>query len=183
VKAYLGEVTRRFGTARLTHATLSGFYWLNETIGSVDTSFIPRLADAIHRAGLRFYWIPYYGASGAERWQGLGFDEAWQQPNYFFHPEVPGTRLDTAIARARKTGMGLELEFNPKLFQGWPFADRLLPYLSALETAPDLRQHSITIYEGAGALIQLARSRDAWHRALYNRLVAALMPPQPPPGR
>ena len=70
--------------------------------------------------------------------------------------------------------MGLEVELDRRMFSDWRFADRLEPYLAALEGAPDLRTKSVAIYEGAGALIQLSKSRDSWHRALYDRLVATL---------
>ena len=83
-------------------------------------------------------------------------------------------RLDTAVSRARAWNLGIELEFNPKMFDQWQFADRLEPYLTVLEGTPDLRAKSVAIYEGVGGLIRLARSKDAWHRALYDRLVAVL---------
>ena len=70
--------------------------------------------------------------------------------------------------------MGIELEFDRRMFESWQFADRLEPYLGLLESAPDLRGRPIAIYEGGGALLRLARSRDAWHRSLYQRLVTAL---------
>ena len=172
--AFMGEVIQRFGASRPKHVSLTAFYWLYEGITPVDTGLVPRVAREVHSKGLRFLWIPSWGAGGAERWKSFGFDAAWQQPNYFFRPEVPATRLDSALSRARAAGMGLELEFDPRLFSSWLFADRLDPYLSALESAPDLRTKPIAIYEGAGALIRLSRSRDAWHRALYERLVTVL---------
>src|SRR5205807_539995 len=143
-----------------------------------DTGLVPRVAADIHSLGSRFLWIPSYGAAGAERWRAFGFDDAWLQPNYFFHADVPSTRLDSAVARARGADMGIELELDRRMFGGdWHFADRLLPYLSVLEAAPDLRRRSIAIYEGAGALFQLARSKDLWHRAMYQRLVDVLKAP------
>jgi uncharacterized protein DUF4855 len=178
VGAYARTVTQRFRDLGLGHVDLAGFYWLNEGITAADTGLVRTAAADIHSLGTRFYWIPSFGAAGAERWHAFGFDDAWLQPNYFFHPEVPSTRLDSAVTRARAAGMGLELELDRRLFgNDWHFADRLLPYLSAFEAAPDLRGRSIAIYEGAGALIQLARSKDAWHRAIYERLVSVLTPP------
>jgi hypothetical protein len=182
VTAYLREVVRRFGAAHFDHETLSAFYWLNEGITAVDTALVPRVTAAVRGLSVQSLWIPSYGAAGAAQWRSFGFDRAWLQPNYFFHTDVAAARLDSAVARARSAGMGLELEFDRRMFQGWEFADRLEPYLGALEASPDLRAQPIAIYEGAGALIQLARSRDSWHRALYARLVAALQPPTAPPA-
>ena len=151
-----------------------GYYWLNEEIRTVDSALVRQTADAVHRGRFHLFWIPYYGAAGAASWASFGFDQAWLQPNYFFHPEVPVVRLDTVVSRARAWNLGIELEFNLKMFDQWQFADRLEPYLTLLEDAPDLRAKTVTVYEGVGGLIRLARSRDAWHRALYQRLVAVL---------
>lgn len=176
VQAYLQDVIRRVESRRLRNLSLHGFYWLYEGVRSVDTILVSRVADAVHRMGLQFLWIPSYGAAGAVRWQSLGFDDAWLQPNYFFHPDVSAARLDSAVGIARTAGMGLELEFDRRLFVDSQFANRLSPYLDAFEHAPDLRGRSIAIYEGAGALIQLARSTDKEKRALYRRLVTLLQP-------
>ena len=174
VTAYLQETQRRFAAQRLANVTLAAFYWLNEAMPDADTALVPRVGAIVRRSGARFLWIPYYTASGASRWRSFGFDEAWLQPNFFFHPDVAALRLDSAVVRARATGMGLEVEFDQRMFGDWRFTDRLEPYLAALEGAADLRTKSIAIYEGAGALIELSRSRDSWHRALYDRFVATL---------
>ncbi len=49
--------------------------------------------------------------------------------------------------------------------------------LRCSKDAPDMQARAITIYEGGGGLMQLARSKDQWHRALYGRLAGALRPP------
>jgi hypothetical protein len=174
VEAYLRDVVRRVESRQSSNLSLSGFYWLNEAITSPDTTLVSQVAEAVHRLGLRFLWIPYYGAAGAAHWRSFGFDDAWLQPNYFFHPEVSVARLDSAVNRARAADMGLELEFDRRMFADSQFANRLTPYLDTFEKAPDLRSRSIAIYEGAGALIRLARSSDKAHRALYSRLVTVL---------
>jgi hypothetical protein len=174
VEAYIDNVAQRFAAARYQHLAFVGYYWLNEEIRPADSALVKQTADAVHQRHFQFLWIPYYTAPGASSWRMWGFDYAWLQPNFFFHPEVPVVRLDTAVSRARAWNLGLELEFNPKMFDQWQFADRLEPYLTVLEGAPDLRAKSVAIYEGVGALIRLARSKDPWHRALYERLMAVL---------
>jgi hypothetical protein len=182
VDGYTTEATKRIRSMRVSNIRLTGFYWVNEGVTAVDTAVVARVSASLHRRNLEFVWIPAWGAAGAERWQALGFDQASQQPNYFFHSDVPVTRLDSAVARARAAGMGLELEFDRRMFgPNWQFWDRLEPYLSALAVAPDLRSKPITIYE-ASALMQLARSRDAWHRALYERLANVLRAPAAGPS-
>jgi hypothetical protein len=174
VEAYMREVVRRVQGMSPRNVSVSAFYWLNEGVVDTDTSLVSKVAKAAHGMGMRLLWIPSWGAHNAVRWRALGFDKAWQQPNYFFHPEVATTRLDSAVDRARAAGMGLELELDRRLFSDAKFTPRLAPYLATFEKAPDLREQGIAIYEGAGALIELSRRSGREYRALYERLVAVL---------
>jgi len=175
VTAYLHEVVQRVQSQRLSNLSFYGFYWLNEGITPTDSIVVSRVIAAAHAVELHFLWIPSYGAAGAESWRSFGFDQAWLQPNYFFHPDqVPRARLDTAVAKARAAKMGLEIEFDSRLVSDERFSNRLEPYLTTLENAPDLRDRSIAVYEGGGALFRLARSSVDWQRALYNKLVTLL---------
>jgi hypothetical protein len=176
VAAYLEQMATRVRSLRLRHLSFDGFYWLNERVFPADSGLVSQITAAAHAMNLRFSWIPFYSAAGGTHWRAFGFDEAWLQPNYFFHPDVPPSRMDSAVAKARAAGMGLELELDKRLFTDSLFRDRLMPYLTALEHFADLRNRSIAIYEGQGALIQLSRATDAAHRALYERLVKVLRP-------
>ncbi len=180
--AYMDDVVNRFRNGRYSHVRLDGFYWLRESVEADDSTLIPLVADRTHRLGLRLLWIPFYSAPGAPSWRKYGFDEAWLQPNYFYQLSQPAIRLDSAVARARAWGLGIEVEFDHRLFKVPDYYDRLEPYLMALETAPDLRARSIAMYDGDGALIDLGRRRDLWHRALYRRLVEDLGVPDSASG-
>ena len=168
--AYIREVVRRFQAAGFGQLRLDGFYWLLEDAPASDIEVITRVAGDVHSAGLRFLWIPYYSAEGWNRWSDLGFDAAWLQPNYFFDPDVPGSRLDSAAARALETGMGLEVEFDGRLWADSMFCDRLQPYLATLANQAQLRAREIALYEGAGALIRLSLGGQPSDRALYRAL-------------
>jgi uncharacterized protein DUF4855 len=179
VEAYMREVVHRLNAMTFRNLSVTAFYWLNEGVDNADTSLVLKVSRVAHLLNMRFLWIPSWGAPNATNWRGVGFDEAWQQPNYFFHPEIPATRLDSAAARARSAGMGLELEFDRRLFSDPKFGERLDPYLATFERASDLRR-SIAVYEGGGALIQLSRTNDAAHRVLYDWLVSVLQSGQMP---
>lgn len=174
--AYVTAAAGRFAAAGYHHLAFDGFYWLREDAEPPDTAVIRATAAVVHARHLRFLWIPGYRATGAERWRALGFDEAWHQPNYFFTPALLPTRIDSAFALARSWGMGIEIEFNRRMFHEPAFAARLDPYLQALERIPDIRRGSIAIYEGAGALIQLAQSPAGPMRERYRSLVRILGP-------
>ena len=174
VEAFVNYTKQRFHDARFRNLRLDGFYWLSESVKDIDTATVSGVAKRVHAAGVRFLWVPYYFANNQRNWKQLGFDEAWLQPNYFFHPEVPAARMDSAADKAVSLGLGLEIEFNSRMFADTLFRDRLTPYLSALETRHALGKRSIAIFDGEGALIQLSKATDARSRALYNRLIKVL---------
>ena len=174
VRAYVRAVRTRFSAGAFGHLDLYGLYWLNESVERQDGDFIPAAASVVHGGGLKFLWIPYYMGNGYDSWRTLGFDEAWYQPNYFFRPEVSPLRLDSAMRAAERLGMGIELELDQRLLTNGGYANRLTPYIVTLWLHPALRSRSIAVYDGAGALIQLSRSRDPRERDLYRSLANVL---------
>ncbi len=182
-RAWVDSVEARFQARHYHGIALHGMYWEQEQAAAPDREVIPQVATAVHQAGLSLLWIPYYHAVGYDAWRRLGFDEAWYQPNFFFHPEIHPARLDSAMRAADSLAMGIEIEFDPRLFTNPAYADRLEPYLATLRLHPELRRRSIAIYDGAGALLTLSRSRDARLRALYDDFVAAVAGSEGPPRR
>jgi hypothetical protein len=149
----------------LAHLELRAVYWLDEAVwqDSAGGSDGPRPAiRAAHDRGLQVLWIPYYGAGGAARWRELGFDAAWQQPNYFFDASLPRTRLDSAVQRADAAQMGLELELDKRIVSDSASRRRLDESVLALRRA---RVRSLAVYDGAGALYELFRSTQPELRA------------------
>jgi len=175
--AYIDRVRNGFGGTRYKHLRLDAFYWFRENCPPTDTLLVQRVAGVVHARGLRFLWIPYFRAVGFDHWRALGFDEGWLQPNYFFHLEVPQTRLDSAATSAQANGLGIEIEFDKRIETAPAFWDRLGPYLSILAVYPKLRARSIALFDGAGALIDLSRGKTLRERALYERLAESLSPP------
>jgi hypothetical protein len=129
------------------------------------------VAKAIHAEGQHFFWIPYWKAAGATEWRRLGFDVAYQQPNHFFHPEIPDSRLGEACTVARQHGMGLELEFDMRL-QSSPdkYRARLPSYLTVFRRDEVATDSAIAYYEGGGAMRQMAASKDREVRRLYDEV-------------
>ena len=174
VGAYVRVATAQFARMRFAHVRLDGFYWLAENVGARDTAAVIAAAKEVHRSHVRMLWIPYYFALGQDRWRQLGFDEGWLQPNYFFKADVPSDRLDSAAIHAQREDLGVEIEFNSKMFSDPRYASRLDPYLDMLMAYPALQRRTIAIYDGQGALIRLSRSTAPEDRAQYARLVRAL---------
>ena len=152
------------------HIGLAGFYWVAED-STLDTTILPQVAKIIHAHGLRFFWIPFWHAGGAEDWSRLGFDAAYQQPNHFFHPEVGDQRLDEACGFARAHHMGLEFETDKRACESpGLFRPRLYSYLRAFEANGVRDDASMAYYEGGGALLDMFNSSDAKCRGDYQAI-------------
>jgi hypothetical protein len=157
---YIDTLQARFARRRYSHLDLAGVYWLDEAVWSSAGGGEDAPSSAIaaaHARGLKVLWIPYYGAGSAQRWRELGFDAAWQQPNFFFDATLKAARLDTAVARADSAGMGLELELDRRVMSDSGARRRLRQSVAALKRA---RNRDLAVYDGAGALAELFTSSD-----------------------
>jgi len=153
------------------HLTLAGFYFVPERTLGANPTFLPLIAQVIHARGKQFFWIPYWWARGAAEWKQHGFDAAWQQPNHFFHPEVPDSRLQEACIFARQHGLGMEMELDERLISTpQTFAPRFEAYLKAFEANGAKSSASIAYYEGGGTLLHLFQSDQPAVRGHYDRL-------------
>lgn len=149
---------------------LAGFYWVAENAHQAG-DILPQIAADLHAQGQRFFWIPYWNAAGGADWRKLGFDAAYQQPNHFFNPKVPDTRLDAACAFARTNGMGLEFECDARATTSAElFRPRLRAYLQAFERNGVKAHAAMAYYEGGGALLAMAQSKDAEVQELYREV-------------
>ena len=156
--AYLDTLILRFDARMSSHLRLDAVYWLDEAVWASTANGSDAPAPAIaaaHARGLQVLWIPYFDAGGAAKWKEFGFDAAWQQPNYFFDGSVPRSRLDSAVRRADKAGMGLELEFDKRILADSGSRRRLRESVRVVRRA---RNRSVVVYDGAGALYGLLTS-------------------------
>jgi hypothetical protein len=153
------------------HLELAGFYWLHESAPRTG-DLVPAVAKLVHERHKQFCWIPYWHNSTlAGNWRAYGFDVAWQQPNHFFHPELPDSRLQAACAFGRTHGMGMEMEFDERLLsRPEVFAPRFNAYLDSFTTNSVKDTASIAYYEGGGAWFELANSKEPEPRRHYDRL-------------
>jgi len=174
VKAYLTRARQLFAAGKYAHLRFDAFYWLRENCYAFDTMLVKDVAKAVHEQGSRFLWIPYFRSYNFQHWKGLGFDEAWLQPNFFFHTEIPAVRVDSATAMAKANRMGMEIELDRRLITNPQFANRLDPYLDAFSKDKELNSRTIAMYDGAGAIIDMSKSKDPRVHAAYQRLTDIL---------
>ncbi|MDD4816549.1 MAG: DUF4855 domain-containing protein [Victivallaceae bacterium] len=172
VEWYVKQVKERFAN-RYKHLELWGFYWMRENISGTPSA-VRAAADIIHRHDLKLLWIPYYLASGFDRWRDYGVDVAIMQSNYVFNCADTGgnaraNRLTANAARCRKYGLGFEIELSSSY--------RLTPdqrhfFLRTLECGGAERlgyQQAPTAYYLGGAL-ELYASPEVEMRRIYQSL-------------
>ncbi len=170
-KWYINELVRRFKAAKFKHLELAGFYWVAEDTHNCADLTIP-LSQYIHATGKRFYWIPYWKAKGAQEWQRLGFDIAYQQPNHFFNHAIPDSRLDDACAFAQQHGMGMEFEFDEKATAAHPKTsyDRMVAYMDHFEKNGVFASSAIAYYCGNRGVLTLCESSEPKDQLIIDRL-------------
>lgn len=182
----LKEELRRFGALAPRHLRLAGFYWRAESQNvndPYDPWLIRQTAADIHEQGLRFYWIPFYGAMGVPVARHLGFDAVFIQPGVAFHPEVDAADRLAATARlAHRYHAGVELELHWDILSNahpGKAAAALTRYKEYLAAA---RRHGFdgavakAYYLNTKTLTACSRSTDAVAREAYTATVSLVVP-------
>ncbi|MEG0691823.1 MAG: DUF4855 domain-containing protein, partial [Oscillospiraceae bacterium] len=172
---YMNEVLTRFAVANYEHLEFSGFYWMHET--NYRSDLIKYTSDKTHEANHEFFWIPYYNASGWNRWAEMGVDAVVLQPNHFFPESTPPSldRLSDASTLAKMYGMGLEIEMDERAFTDVNRYNKYLDYLNGSIQFGYLNNCYRNWYNGIKGLMEaayannpLAQSDNPHVRALYD---------------
>jgi hypothetical protein len=171
---YVREALRRWRERAPAHLDLHGFYWIAED-SSESKQLLPRVAELVHREGLELIWIPYWNSPRLTGWRELGFDRAYLQPNHFFKPSIPDTRLDEACEAARALGMGLEIEFDGRAWTDPSYRARLPAYFARFRAAGALARAPLAWYEAGGAIARMSASNDPAVRRLYRALARVVI--------
>lgn len=174
IRWYVGETLRRWRERAPAHLDLRGFYWVAED-ASESRTLLPLIADLVHREGYELIWIPYWGSPRLHDWRVLGFDRAYLQPNHFFRPSISESRLDESSALARALGMGLEVEFDGRALSDAAFRPRLAAYFARYRATGALAAAPLAWYEGGGALLRMALSKERSIRRLYEQVAAVVI--------
>lgn len=167
-KWYVDYVITEYRKQNFEHLDFDGFYWVAETQRDSD-GILEEIGRYIRSKGMKFYWIPYMYAQGAETWKEAGFDIAYQQPNYFFQLDRPKTLFDRAIANSNTYKMGLEMEFDDRITDPL-FRSRFYDYVNAFQKSNSWNDKAIAYYEGGGTWLRMFRSNDPEVRKAYDTL-------------
>jgi len=165
---YIRSALARWKATGARQVRLAGFYWLAESIPRKDRKLVRQTADFLHSLGMKLYWIPYFGADGLDGWRKLEIDAAMLQPNYFFDPKIPPTRLTAAARNALVAGAGVELEVDGRASQA-DFRLRYPAYLDAGAKYGFMTQAMIGYYDGGGVFREFAAAKDPAIRDFYDQ--------------
>lgn len=169
VEWYIDYLIEEFAKAEFKNLQLAGFYWVAETASDTRT-ILSHVSNYIKEKDLRFYWIPYLGANGAGEWASLGFDKAYQQPNYFFSQETPEWIMENACEFAKQHNMDMEFEFDGRATTaGGGWSDRFMKYVEAFTRHGVFENKDVAYYEGGNGMY-LLKNGSAEDLELYKIL-------------
>lgn len=170
VKWMMDQEYNRFLEGNYKNLEFGGFYWFEEAISvgdSEEKELILFASEYAHSLGVKFFWIPYYCASGYDRWQEYGFDLACMQPNYMFGNSGDAAVLQITADKTNELGMCVELEMNS--VSNTDEVQRYMQYLAA--GAEYGYMHAVKMYyQGGvpGVIYDAYCSDDPFKRAVYD---------------
>lgn len=170
-KWYIDLVVKKFEDSHFKYIELAGIYWLNEQL--LNTQHITiEIGNYIRKKGMRFYWIPYYTATGFSEWYEYGFDMAYLQPTHFFNRKVKDDRVDSACKLAFTHNMGVEVEFdsNALCSSSDNKSSRLKTYMESLDRNDAFRNASLAYYEGGDGIYRFSKSTQIEDKILMDTL-------------
>ena len=168
---YVEQVLEIWEKENYEHLQLAGFYWVSESVRSdSDAEVLQAMSSYLDEKDYDFYTIPFYRSQRAEDWKELGFDIAYQQPNYFFDLDTPYSTLTGALDFAREHEMTLEMEFDGRLISQEAYMKRFYDYLNEFEKEGVWDDKPVAYYEGGGAWLQMSQSQDPEVKKAYDAL-------------
>ena len=170
---FIDMVLKKWAEKGYRHLKLDGFYWVHEAAGK-DFAIIPEIKKYLIPESMKLYWIPYWNAERSDKWKELGFDCAYQQPNYFFNKDLTSERLDDACNFGKQHGMGMELEFDNNVSK--PEGRRkYYEYISSFTANGVWDKRQVAYYEGGGAWLKMSQSSDPEMKEMIEVLSSILI--------
>ena len=178
VKCYIDTAIVRFFNEDYKNIDLAGFYWIEEALYS-NGDIVPEINKWIYMKNYLSYWIPYFKDNPFKsKWKEMGFDIAYQQPNYFFDRNIPRSQLIQACDDSKAWGMGLEFEFETQgkchAQAGDPdsYHDRMLDYIDVFKKKKVFDEASIAWYSGTKGFIDMARSDNPKDKKAMDKIAS-----------
>lgn len=178
VEWYMNELIKRFRRAGYKNIDLEGFYWVEEDMVTVTSSLLRQVSALVHKAGLRFYWSPYYCANGCTGWAKAGFDYAYMQPNYVTSSNLnrEESYLTEALTKAKMADLAIEFDFDQKLIlKPEPYIKRMNQGIDVYERFKIFDDCALLYYDGGGTLLSIYNGRDPNYGVVNKSLYAQVL--------
>ena len=111
---YINQVMNEFKSAQYPNLNFKGFYWLSETVRTVeDEVLISSISGLVKRNDKFFIYSPHATSTNFHKWENYGFDAAFLQPNAFrASVKNKEERLHRAFLSAQIYGTGITIEID-----------------------------------------------------------------------
>lgn len=173
----LEELIAKWEQAGFKNLDLHSFYWMYEK--ATDDPLPQAMSKVIKAKGYDFIWCPWYKADGYNEWKQFGFNIAYLQPNYFFHPTIAKSRLTEACQLASQYGMGLEVEVDNRILPTnadyKQYKDRFKAYLDVYKAQGVLSACPLMWYMGDKLLLQWAENPGKVNDANFDLLARTII--------
>ncbi|MDN4605943.1 DUF4855 domain-containing protein [Sporosarcina highlanderae] len=169
---YVKEVMERFENGKYENLNFKGFYWLSETVRTVDDEVIISSISSILRKNNKFFiYSPHATSTNFYKWKDYGFDAAFLQPNAFRSSITnKEERLHRAFLNAQIYGTGITIEIDSyhtdKAEQGVETFDLYMD----MSKRYGLDEKGMMFYQGVNMVERMATFDHPIYKRWYEQL-------------
>ncbi|TEB12939.1 DUF4855 domain-containing protein [Pelotomaculum propionicicum] len=171
VRWFYDNLKDRWDQAGFKYLNLAGIYWYKESMDPTtpgDVELVQDVARLVRNDGLKFFWIPFFGAHGYDVWRSYGFNHAFLQPNYYASNVPPDERMDKAAGLAKRYNLGLEIEFDEGILSSPEYYNLFYKQLNKAQQLNIDKEASMAYYAGSKTLVRAWRSDNYKIRSIYD---------------
>lgn len=171
VRWYYDNLIDRWDRAGFKYLNLAGIYWYKESMDPTtpgDVELVQDVARLVRNDGLKFFWIPFFGAQGYDVWRSYGFNHAFLQPNYYASNVPPDERMDKAAELAKRYNLGLEIECDDGILYSPEYYNLFYKQLNKAKQLNIDKEASKAYYAGSKTLVRAWRSDNYKIRSIYD---------------
>ncbi|MHC8514330.1 DUF4855 domain-containing protein [Sporosarcina sp. ITBMC105] len=169
---YVKEVLKEFERGQYDNINFKGFYWLSETVRTVDDEvIISSISSLLNKHDKFFIYSPHATSTNFYKWQDYGFDAAFLQPNAF-RATTPNKeeRLHRAFLNAQIYGTGITIEIDSyhmdKAEQGVEAFDLYMD----MSKRYGLDEKGMMFYQGTNMVERMATFDHPVYKRWYEQL-------------
>ncbi|MDN4608065.1 DUF4855 domain-containing protein [Sporosarcina highlanderae] len=170
VNWYISTIEQQWKRAGFSNLTLTGYYWVNETVIHADDELlVTDTAATIHKLNKRFIYAPHARTTNFQNWKYYGFDGAYLQPNTFrLNLGDPKARLHKAFLEAQIKGSSITLEIDT--YSPHQMGAGLPNFETYLEFAKRYDLQGFLLYQGTEMVYRMGTLKNDAYQKAYEGL-------------